>query len=279
MKEVTRLVKWSNRSMVSSSVMPSPSYRKQHCDSPWISTSMPNLFSAQEAHCSQLLSCPLACRFLTSEHRNYVLPNLRLARVSTICYRHAMKEPFGSGRSRTFGYIEAQVLHAVVRHYKPARLIEIGGGVPTRCTYQAISMNRRDTGVNGHITCIEPHPIDMIKNIDESSDNVELIARPIHEVPLNYFKQLRANEIVSIDPNHVVRSGSEVNDIVLEILPSSQKEVLVHFHDIYLPYGYDRDVLRNFTHPNENCASLPREAPWLCRGGSRSLTFRAVVHR
>jgi hypothetical protein len=26
-------------------------------------------------------------------------------------------------------------------------------------------------------------------------------------------------------------------------------------------------------------ASLPREAPRLCRGGSRSLTFRAVVHR
>jgi hypothetical protein len=45
-----------------------------------------------------------------------------------------------------FGYIEAEVLHAVVRHYKPARLIEIGGGVPRYCTSQAISMNRRDTG-------------------------------------------------------------------------------------------------------------------------------------
>jgi hypothetical protein len=26
---------------------------------------------------------------------------------------------------------------------------------------------------------------------------------------------------------------------------------LVHFHDIYLPYDYDRDVLRTFMHPNE----------------------------
>jgi hypothetical protein len=166
-------------------------------------------------------------------------------------YRHAVNQPFGSGRSRTFGYIEAQVMHAVVRHYKPARLIEIGSGVPTYCTYQAMSMNRRDTGVNGHITCVEPHPIDMIKNIDESSDNVELIARPIQEVPLDHFMQLRANDIVSIDSNHVVRSGSEVNYIVLEILPIIPKGVLVHFHDIYLPYDYDRDVLRNFIHPNE----------------------------
>ena len=27
--------------------------------------------------------------------------------------------------------------------------------------------------------------------------------------------------------------------------------MLVQFNDIYLPYDYDRDVLRNFTHPNE----------------------------
>jgi Methyltransferase domain len=166
-------------------------------------------------------------------------------------YRHAVNQPFGSGRSRTFGYIEAQVLHAVIRHYKPARLIEIGGGVPTYCTYQAMSMNRRDTGVDVHITCIEPYPIDMIKNMDGISDNFELIARPIQAVPLEYFTQLRANDIVFVDSNHVVRSGSEVNYIVLEILPIIPKGVLVHFHDIYLPYDYDRDVLRNFIHPNE----------------------------
>jgi hypothetical protein len=63
--------------------------------------------------------------------------------------------------------------------------------------------------------------------------------------------QLQANDVVFIDSNHVVRSGSEVNYIVLEILPILAKGVLVQFHDIYLPYDYDRDVLRNFTHPNE----------------------------
>jgi hypothetical protein len=166
-------------------------------------------------------------------------------------YRHAVKQPFRSGRSRFFGYIEAQVLHAVVRKYKPARVIEIGGGVPSYCTSQAISMNRRDTGVNSHITCIEPHPIAMIKNLDENSENFELIARPIQGVPLKYFTQLQANDIIFIDSNHVVRSGSEVNFIVLEILPIIPKDVLVHFHDIYLPYDYDREVLQNFIHPNE----------------------------
>ena len=166
-------------------------------------------------------------------------------------YKHAVNQPFRSGRSRFFGYIEAEVLHAVIRHYKPAHLIEIGGGVPSYCTSQAISMNRQDTGVNGHITCIEPDPVDMIKNLDEKLENFALIARPIQDVPLKYFTQLQANDVVFIDSNHVVRSGSEVNYIVLEILPILAKGVLVQFHDIYLPYDYDRDVLRNFTHPNE----------------------------
>jgi len=159
----------------------------------------------------------------------------------------AVDQAFRSGRSRTFGYVEAQVLHAVIRHYKPARLIDIGGGVPTYCASQAISMNRRDTGVNGHVTCIEPNAIDLIKSLD----NVKLISRPIQEVPLEYFTQLGVNDVVFIDSNHVVRSGSEVNYIVLEILPILPKGVLVQIHDIYLPYDYDRDVLRNFIHPNE----------------------------
>jgi hypothetical protein len=65
-------------------------------------------------------------------------------------------------------------------------------------------MNRRDAGIKGHITCIEPAPIDMIKNLDESSEHFELVARPIQDVPLKYFTQLQANDIVSIDSNHVI---------------------------------------------------------------------------
>ena len=161
-------------------------------------------------------------------------------------YQHAINQQFGSGRSRFFGYIEAQVLHAVIRCYKPARLIEIGGGVPTHCTSQALAINRRE-GIKGQIICIEPDPIDAIKNID----NVNIIARPIQDVPLEHFTQLQANDIVSIDSDHHVKSGGEVNYIVLEILPIIPKGVLVQIHDIYLPYDYDRDVLRTFLHPNE----------------------------
>ena len=94
-------------------------------------------------------------------------------------YQHAINQPFQSGRSRFFGYIEAQVLHAVIRQYKPARIIEIGSGVPTYCSFQAISMNRKDPGVKGRILCVEPDPVDMIKQMAKTADNVELMAKPI----------------------------------------------------------------------------------------------------
>ena len=125
-------------------------------------------------------------------------------------------------------------------------MIEIGGGVPTYCTSQALAINQRE-GINCQIICIEPNPIDAIKNVD----NVNLIARPIQDVALEQFTQLKANDIVFIELNHVVKTGSEVNYIVLEILPIIPKGVLVHIHDIYLPYDYDRDVLRTTLHPNE----------------------------
>src|SRR5262249_45504130 len=154
-------------------------------------------------------------------------------------------QPFRFGRSRFFGYIEAQVLHAVVRHYKPARIIEIGGGVPTYCNYQAASLNPNPA----RVTCIEPNAIELIRDYDKHSAHFELMEKPIQEVPRECFKSLQKNDIVFIDSNHVVKTGSEINYIVLELLPIIPEGVLVHFHDIYLPYEYDREVLQTFIHP------------------------------
>ena len=159
-------------------------------------------------------------------------------------YRHAINQPFRTGRSRFFGYIEAQVLHTVIRSYKPACVLEIGGGVPSHCNAAAIARNG-----TGRITCIEPDPVDLIKQL--VSEHFELITRPVQDVPLDYFTQLQPNDIVFIDTNHAVKAGGEVNYIVLEILPILPPGVVVQIHDINLPYDYDRDVLHAFLHPNE----------------------------
>jgi hypothetical protein len=60
------------------------------------------------------------------------------------------------------------------------------------------------------------------------------------------FEELGAGDLLFIDSSHTVRPGSDVNYIVLEVLPRLRPGVIVHFHDIYLPYDYQRNVLRTY---------------------------------
>ena len=46
-----------------------------------------------------------------------------------------------------------------------------------------------------------------------------------------------------VDATHTVKPGSEVNRIILDVLPRLDAGVFVHFHDIYFPYDYQRGLL------------------------------------
>ena len=51
--------------------------------------------------------------------------------------------------------------------------------------------------------------------------------------------------ILFIDSSHVCKMGSDVNFEILEILPSLNTGVYVHFHDINLPYEYPKIYATN----------------------------------
>jgi hypothetical protein len=57
-------------------------------------------------------------------------------------------------------------------------------------------------------------------------------------VPEEVFAELTSGDMLVVDTTHTVKLGSEVNRIVLRVLPLLAPGVLVHFHDIYLPYEY-----------------------------------------
>ena len=56
-------------------------------------------------------------------------------------------------------------------------------------------------------------------------------------------RQLKAGDLLFIDSTHTVAPGSDVNRIILEVLPRLEVGVWVHFHDIYFPYDYSRGFL------------------------------------
>lgn len=163
------------------------------------------------------------------------LPFLQEYRENAV-FKGACSEQRGFG----FGPVEAQALHGVIRHYRPSRIVEVGCGISTACMLEAVSLNRAGYGRSCQITCIDPHPYQWLRKA-----NVELLAQPVQSVPLEVFDLLEANDLLFIDSSHAVKTGSDANFLILEVLPRLKSGVIVHFHDIFLPYDYPRDALHS----------------------------------
>jgi hypothetical protein len=147
-------------------------------------------------------------------------------------------EGVAAGWGPGFGYIEAQALHAFIRHFKPRQIIEVGCGVTTHCMLGAMKLNETENAINSAITSIEPYPSDRLRRAP-----VKLIAKPVQTVECDIFKNLESGDMLFIDSSHAVKTGSDVNYVILEVLPKLKPGVLIHFHDIFLPYDYRPDIL------------------------------------
>jgi predicted O-methyltransferase YrrM len=158
-------------------------------------------------------------------------------------YREAVANKSGPG----YGYIEAQCLHGVVRHFKPSNVIEIGSGVSTHCMLAALDRNWKETGVPYDLVAIEPDPSERLKALPQ----IHLIRQQVQTVPFELFDKLGKGDLLFIDSSHTVKPGGDVNFLILEVLPRLRSGTVVHFHDIYLPYDYPRDTLQTFLHGME----------------------------
>ncbi len=136
-----------------------------------------------------------------------------------------------------FEKVDAEILYSMVRHFRPSRMIEIGSGLTTTLSAQAIRKNQEeDSSYRCEFTAVEPFPV----RLDQAAlpPDFKLIQQPVQQVPLSTFSSLGENDILFIDSSHVCRTGSDVNYEILEILPRLNPGVLIHFHDIFLPWEY-----------------------------------------
>ena len=142
-----------------------------------------------------------------------------------------------------FERVDAEVAYALVRHRKPRRVIEIGSGNTTLLIAAALERNAAD-GYAGDMISIEPYPAPYLK--DGLKGLTQLIESQVQRVPLDYFRTLRANDILFIDSSHVVSMDSDVLCECLRILPELAPGVLVHFHDVFTPLDYpEKFVMTN----------------------------------
>lgn len=129
---------------------------------------------------------------------------------------------------------DATVLHCMVRHFRPRRVIEIGSGFSTMITAAAALRNGAT-----EVIAIEPHPSDLLRG--GFPGLTELVPRKVQDVDPALFATLGEGDILFIDSSHVVKTGSDVSFIYLELLPKLQPGVVVHVHDVFLPAEYPRE--------------------------------------
>jgi hypothetical protein len=149
-------------------------------------------------------------------------------------YKEGAAKGFGPG----FGYVEAQALHGVLRWLKPKRMIEVGSGVSTHCAVNALALNASE-GHPGEITCIEPYPSDYLK----SSPAIDLVASKVEDIDPATFDRLGEGDLLFIDTSHAVRPVGDVTHLYLEVIPRIKPGCVIHIHDIYFPYSFQRDLL------------------------------------
>jgi hypothetical protein len=128
-------------------------------------------------------------------------------------------------------------IYTLLAKYNPERYVEVGSGNSTKVAFKAI----KEQGLQTKIISIDPHPR---AEIDTISD--EVIRKPFENIDIDFLLSLRENDILFIDNSHRVLPNSDASVFFLEILPRLVPGVIVHIHDIYLPYDYPQFMCDRF---------------------------------
>lgn len=137
---------------------------------------------------------------------------------------------------------DATVYYALLQHFRPSRVIEVGSGFTS-----ALALDTRDKLLpEMNLTFIEPYPDRLYGLLGEKDrDTCTIIPAPVQDVPLETFDALAAGDFLFVDSSHVSKAGSDVNWLVFNILPRLADGVVVHIHDIFWPLEYGREWLED----------------------------------
>lgn len=161
---------------------------------------------------------------------------------SECSWHHEAQSPYIFHTNNSgFSYGCASTLHSILRSYKPKRVIEVGSGNSTRVIAAALNRNRAE-GHACNYTVVDPYPSDETKQVP----GIDLFHQErVEIVDTRMFERLTENDVLFVDSGHTVRIGGDVNFMILDVLPRLQPGVVVHFHDIPMPFEYNEIYYTN----------------------------------
>ncbi|MDH3326197.1 MAG: class I SAM-dependent methyltransferase, partial [Gammaproteobacteria bacterium] len=129
---------------------------------------------------------------------------------------------------------DAEFWYQVVRSKKPKKIIEIGSGNSTLAAILAIKKSQMENeDYSCEHTCIEPFEMPWLE-----STGVKVIREKVEDIDIDIFSCLEEDDILFIDSSHIIRPVGDVLTEYLSILPTLNKGVIVHIHDIFSPRHY-----------------------------------------
>ena len=150
----------------------------------------------------------------------------RLAAIP-LDFHHDRPEPAWLGVP--FAPFDSAALYTLVGHYEPRIYLEIGSGITTAFAHRSIV----DHGLDTRIVSIDPQPRAAIDAICD-----EVIRDGLETCDLTLFDALEPGDILFLDGSHRVFMNSDVTVFMIDVLPQLKPGVVVHVHDITLPWDY-----------------------------------------
>jgi len=132
-----------------------------------------------------------------------------------------------------FSSPDAEVAYALIRELKPSRIVEVGSGSSSWLMRQAIS----DGALATELVCIDPAPRRSV--IGAAHRFLEQRVECLEDETIPSW--LAPGDFLFIDSSHQVACGNDVIYLLLNVLPQLAEGVVVHLHDIFLPYDYPRE--------------------------------------
>lgn len=137
----------------------------------------------------------------------------------------------------SYAWGDGLMLHAMLRHLRPRRVVEVGSGYSSACLLDTLERYQPE---DCDVTFVEPYPELLRSLLGSAVDRRRLQASRVQDCPLSVFTALEADDILFIDSTHVLKTGSDVWFELFRVLPALKPGVVVHFHDMFWPFEYPR---------------------------------------
>ncbi len=137
------------------------------------------------------------------------------------------------------GLADWTMLRAMISHVRPSRLVAVGLGYPSTAIFDVLDAVPSDNGPRATIIERYPERLSDLLTPDDLA-RVELIAKPLPDVDPGVFDGLGPSDFLLVDSSHVLKTGSDVAQLLGLVLPRLAAGTIICFRQVFYPFEYPR---------------------------------------